>query len=254
MHWQAETLDGDAGSLSGSNTNVGQTPVAVVYGTSLQLFYYQPDQGLLRHAWSSDGNSWHFETLDSNSDSVSHFSANVGQDPSAVAYNGTLQLFYTDSSQGDLRHAWADSHGWHFENLDGDANSVGHSGANIGGNSTAFVYQGNLGVLYYDKTNGNLRHAWSDASGWHFETLAGDANSILGYDSDIGSQTAVVVDGSTLQVFAYEANGGNLVHIWNDSAGWHLENLDGAGGQPSTRENANVGADPTAVLFGSTLL
>ena len=250
--WQAETLDGDPGSLSGYNANVGQTPFAVVYNNSLQVFYYQPDQGVLRHAWSGNGSSWSFETLDGNSGSISHFSGNVGFDPSAVVYNGSLQLFYYNQSQGDLRHAWADANGWHFENLDGDAGSVGHIGANVGGSPTAFVFQSNLGVFYYDKDHHSLRHAWSDASGWHFETLAGGSNSTLGDTTDIGTTSTAVLDGTTLQVFVYQAGGGNLIHIWNDGT-WHEENLDGAGGSPSSRVDANVGLDPVAIMFGSTL-
>src|SRR5205085_1973746 len=104
-------LDGDSGSLSGYNANVGQTPYAVVYNNSLQLFYYQPDIGVLRHAWSGNGSSWSFETLDGTSGSNSHFVGNVGLDTSATVYNGTLQLFYTNTSQGDLRHAWSDANG-----------------------------------------------------------------------------------------------------------------------------------------------
>ncbi|MEO3859493.1 hypothetical protein [Acrocarpospora sp. B8E8] len=43
-----------------------------------------------------------------------------------------------------------------------------------------------LQLFYYDVTGGNLRHAWHDTAGWHFETLEGDPGSVSHLDRDIG--------------------------------------------------------------------
>jgi surface antigen len=247
--WNFETLEGDANSVSGHGSNVGQTPTATVHGGVLQLFYYESSTGNLRHAWKNSS-GWNFETLDGDSNSIAGFSANLGQDPTVVTYGTTLQLFYYDTTNGNLRHAWANSSGWHFENLDGDSNSIGGLNANVGGNPTAIVFQNALHAFYYDKTHADLRHMWSDASGWHTEKFEGDANSISGFSGSVGTMTAAVVEGAVLQLVHYEAGGGNLRHGWANSSGWHFENLDGAGGTPDGRLNANVGQDPVVMVFG----
>ena len=95
--------------------------------------------GVLRHAWSANGTFWNFENLDGGSGSVSGYTASVGSDPTAVSYSGTLQVFYYDSSYGNLRHAWSNSIGWHFENLDGDPGSIGKDDADVGYNPAALV-------------------------------------------------------------------------------------------------------------------
>lgn len=256
--WNFETLDGATSSYSGhSSADVGRTPSAVVYGTSLQLFYLDNTNGVLRHAWSANGTFWNFENLDGGSGSVSGYTASVGSDPTAVSYSGTLQVFYYDSSYGNLRHAWSNSTGWHFENLDGDPGSIGKDDADVGYNPAAVVYGSTLQVFYYDATNGNLRHAWSDSNGWHFETLDGDPGSIGKNNANLGlTPNATVLStssGTSLQVFYYDKTNGNLQHAWSDSSGWHFETLDGSGGSPAGRENADVGYDPVAIQYGNAV-
>ena len=36
---------------------------------------------------------------------------------------------------------------------------------------SATIYDNSLQLYYFDKTNGDLIHAWTDATGWHFEDL-----------------------------------------------------------------------------------
>lgn len=250
--WSFQNLDGDPGSIGRKDADLGQTPAAAVFGTSLQLLYYDATNTNLRHAWLSNG-TWKFENFEGDAGSVSGYTGNVGLDPTLQVHNGTLQAFYYDAGQKNLRHAWADSKGWHFQNLDGDAGSVGGLSADLGKNPAAAVYNNTLQVFYYDESNGNLRHAWSDSSGWHFETMEGDPNALLGYDSNVGAMPTVAVVGTTLQVFAYEPQWGALRHYWVDATGWHAENLDGLGGNPAGRRNGNVGADPVAIAFGGGL-
>jgi hypothetical protein len=67
-----------------------------------------------------------------------------------------------DVTHGDLRHAWSDANGWHFQTLDGSGGSTpGQISANVGYNPIALQYDTTLQVFYYDATNGDLRHTWS---------------------------------------------------------------------------------------------
>ena len=250
--WSFETLDGPGSSISGhTEDNVGATPnVIVADSNSLELFYYDVSAGTLRHSWANES-GWHFETLDGSSGSVSGAVANVGTDTTSAVYNGNLNLFYSDVSNGDLRHAWENETGWHFENLDGDAGSIAGYTANVGHNPVAVVFGETLQVFYYDETYGNLRHAWEAPSiGWQFENLEGNSSgTVSSYHSNVGLMpTATVLNGS-LQVLYYELTGGNLRHAWTSESGWHFENLDGAGGEPAGRENADVGYDPVAMPY-----
>jgi hypothetical protein len=46
-----------------------------------------------------------------------------------------------------------------------------------------------------------------------------------------------------------------LRHAWNDPiTGWNFEMLDGTGGLPSTRVNANVGFNPSVMLTTPTTI
>lgn len=237
--WHFEQLDGDTGSVSGYAGDVGKYVSARAVGNQLQVFYYDTTKGNLRHAWT-DANGWHFESLDGDAGSVSHHTADVGQDILVLQGSPNLQLFYYDATVGDLRHAWSDASGWHFEQLDGSGGSVSGRSADSGRHTSGLYQSGDIQLFYYEMTTGNLRHAWSDSSGWHFENLDGDTGSVSQTAGDVGKYTSVVFVGSYMQLFYYDSNNKNLRHAWNDSNGWHFENLDGDSGSVAGH-NADVG-------------
>lgn len=234
--WSFETLDGAGGSSGRMDGNVGLNPTVAVYGDSIQVFYYDAGNGNLRHAFASSTSGWQFETLDGDSGAVSHQSGNVGASSKAVSYasNGNLYVFYPNTDTGSLRTAVADATGWHFLNVDGDSGSLagqaGNYGQAVGASLTATVVGSDMQLFYYEAYGDNLRHAWyNTTSGWSFETLDGDSGSISGYDSSVGQNPSVTVMGSSIQLFYYDAGTGSLRHAWSGSSGWHFENLDGGG-------------------------
>ena len=213
--WHFENLDGDWGSIGKLNDNLGQSPYANVYGSSLQVFYYDASSGGLRHAWS-DSNGWHFENLDgANGSSISGSSLNVGLYPQFVTYNGTLQLFYYDISQGDLRHAWDDNRGWHFENLDGDIGSISKTYGMVGKSPTVFVLNNVLRVYYYDEINQSIKEAYDSPNGWHFGELDGINTSVTQFSVNLGENTSGTLFGGGIQLFEQNKNTGALRHLWN---------------------------------------
>lgn len=251
--WSFETLDGAGGANGRINANVGGQPSVTQQGGVVHVLYYDNTNGSLRHASSSDGTNWSFETLDGTGSvgGAGRTTANVGQTPSITSYGSGLQAFYYDATNGNLRHAWNDG-SWHFENLDGDPGSIAHSDANLGITPTAMSYNNTLQLFYYDNQNGNLRHGWADNTGWHFENLDGDPGSIAGLDSNVGVNTSFTSFGSTLQLYYYDSSNARLRHGWADGSGWHFENLDGA--LPSVGQNtANMGYYSTATVFNNTL-
>jgi len=245
-------LDGSSSSGGRIMADVGEGLTALEYGGSLQVFYYDRTNGDLRHAWMTNG-SWQFETLDGGgSGSISKYSGSAGMNPSAVVYQDSLQLYYYDKSNGNLRHAWANATGWHFENLDGDVGSVARNTADVGLYSTVTTFGDSLQLYYYDKSNGNLRHAWANATGWHFENLDGDSGSIARNSADVGINPSITSFGDSLQLYYYDKSNGNLRHAWANATGWHFENLDGDVGSVA-RNTADVGLYSTVTTFGDSL-
>ncbi|MGF7229607.1 MAG: hypothetical protein ACQR33_06555, partial [Candidatus Saccharibacteria bacterium] len=227
--WNVETLDGAGGGSGRMDGNVGVNPSVAVFGDSIQVFYYDATNGNLRHAWASSTVGWQFETLDGDSGAISGASGNVGSTSKVVVDStGALNIFYPNTDNGDLRRAWSDSTGWHFENLDGDSGSIagqaGNYGQSLGSSLSAIVVGTDMHVFYYATNGENLRHAWYNASGWHFETLDGDSGAISGYNASVGQNSSVAYNGS-LQLFYYDATGASLRHAWTDSTGWHFEEL-----------------------------
>ena len=69
--WHFGVLDGEGGSSGRVNANVGLAPTVTVYEGVLELFFYDSTAGSLRHAWSTNGTSWSFETFDGLGSSIS---------------------------------------------------------------------------------------------------------------------------------------------------------------------------------------
>lgn len=249
-NWTFETLDGSGGADARENSNLGINPTVTVLGSGLQLYYYSITHGNLRHAWYDT--TWHFENLDGDEGAVGHSSADLGDDPEVKVFNNNLQLMYYDVSNGNLRHAWTDSNGWHFENLDGDPGSVGRGNSNLGRQPALQVLNNNLQLFYYDVSNGNLRHAWTNSTGWHFENLDGDPGSVFRHNSNLGMTPAVTVQNNVLYLLYYDQQNGVLRHGYSDSTGWHKANLDGNYESVSQRLG-NSGIDPTIIPYGGNV-
>ncbi|HSX27960.1 MAG TPA: CHAP domain-containing protein [Candidatus Saccharimonadales bacterium] len=249
--WYFETIDGDPGSLGRTDHNAGQSPAAVSYGDSLQLFYYDEDQHALHHAWA-DSSGWHFEYLDGTGGSSGRVNYDVGRTPYAVVFGNALHVFYYDAANGNVRHAWSNDSGWHFETLDGDSGSISHAALDVGIEPVAVVYGTSLQLFYFNASAHTLRHAWMVDQGWHFETLDGDVGALSRYTGDVGRTSCAVVFAGGLHVYAYDQSGGHLRHEWSDTNGWHFENLDGDRGSIG-HQDGPVGAYSAVTMYGGTM-
>jgi hypothetical protein len=225
--WNFENLDGDPGSISHKDGDVGLFTSMVNYNGGLQLFYFDQNRQVLRHAWTDTTRGWQFEDLDGNLSSVARNNAAVGVSPSVTVYDGTIQLYYYDAGRTNVRHAWASAtRGWQFEDLDGDGNTaISRSLSDSGLTSGVAVVNNSLKVLYYDRSSGNLRTAWTTQTGWQFANLDGDPGSFGGQDGDVGFQSGVMDLSGSEQVFYYNRTTGSLRHAWTDTSGWHFEDL-----------------------------
>jgi hypothetical protein len=235
--WRYEALNGTGSGVTNDHFDGGNA--LLNYGGRLHGFYRNSTRSSLAHSWW-DGVKWNYENLDGNGRNTND---NVGGHVTSIQYGSQLQLFYSDATTHDLRHAWWDGAAWHFESLDGAGGGNGRTSNNVaGGVISVRQFGSQLQLFYSDDTAHALRHGWWDGSAWRFENL----------DTGLPSATYVASTqyGSTLQV-VYAGSGGLLRHAWYDTA-WHKETLDGAGGG-SGRTSNNVGDFASILQFGSQL-
>jgi len=211
--WKYENLDGDPGSVGRSNANLGEDPEVIIYNNEIQLYYYDIQNGNLRHAWTTN-RGWAFENLDGDPGSVGRYNSNLGRNPSLEIHNGHLQLYYYDIQNGNLRHAWTTNRGWAFENLDGDPGSVFGRNKNTGITPKVVSYNDVLYLFYYDQTDGELRYAYTDSSGWHKASLDGGLASLSRRDSNAGIDPTAIKYKNYLQLFYYDSSNTDLRHAW----------------------------------------
>ncbi len=248
--WAFETLDGAGGPNGRVNSFVGDYISAVLYNGRPHVFYYDVNNGNLRHAYYN-GVSWAFESLDGAGGPNGRLNGNVGEYTVALLYQGRPHVFYRDITNKDLRHGYWNGVFWDFETLDGHMNGPnGRIDADVqNGNGSVIVYNLRPHVFYKDGTNGNLRHAYYNGSVWVFETLDGHQTGPTGQiDANVGNASQVVLYKGRPHVFYSGAT--NLRHGYWNGVAWAFETLDGMGG-PNGRITGNIGGTQTsAILYG----
>lgn len=250
--WSFQTIDGDA-EVGGKYTHDSGRGISMVqYGTSLQLFYYDATWNNLRHAWSDDGATWKYENIDGDYGSVAKREANLGQSPYVSTFGKTLQLFYYDASSGNLRHGWSDHLGWHFENLDGENDSVSRKNLNVGLYPYFIDLNGSLQLYYYNESESALRHAWSDSRGWHFEDLDGTQGSVSRYDNMIGKQPFVTYFNNMLRIYYFDETLRTVREARSTPEGWKFGHLDGIN-TAVTRKDGSLGEQVSGAIHGDSL-
>jgi len=145
--WQISVVDGatagDVGRYT-SLTLVGNDPNGVA------ISYYDVTNGNLKFAWWS-GSAWSYTVVDSQGD--------VGQWTSLeVDSVGLAHIMYTAGGT-TLKHAWRSGPTWQTEIV--DESMQGYNSLALGQNYPQVSYQ----------KGGQLRYAYKDSTGWHYETV-----------------------------------------------------------------------------------
>jgi hypothetical protein len=151
--------------------------------------------------------------LDGSGGADGRITANVGTRSKLLNYGGTLQLFYYDTGNNNLRHAWAGNQGWKFENLDGDNGSIARNNGDAGIDVTASYNPSTGKLLLVYKHGTGIKYAWSNNTGWHFAYLDGTPYSLTGQTFAAPASNPIILPyGQSLQVFY--SNSGVLKHAW----------------------------------------
>jgi hypothetical protein len=195
-------------------------------GTDLGWYYLVPYTDNLGHLFASvlDG-TYHLATYQI--DTSDKFFQ-----PSSVAFNNRVYVFYADTQQQYLRVASSADNGqtWTYGVIDGVG---GPSGRYVWGPS-AVVYNNVLRVYYRDESNHDLREATStDGVNWTLSTIdgAGGTNGrILG---DVGMSPSVVVTAAGLCVVSLDQTDGTLRYgIFNGTSWTSFGVVDGGYSNP----------------------
>jgi hypothetical protein len=121
---------------------------------------------------------------------------------------------------GCAKYAYKDASGWHIEMVD----SVGgvHSGA--GAATSLALDAAGRPHISGEAGLGALRYAYKQGSSWQI-VYPGYGNM------SVGSYSSLALDGNGYPCILWHRHGGHC-YIWQDGAGWHLEDLEPQSGCP----------------------
>lgn len=176
----------------------------------------------------------------------------IGPRTAAITYGTQLRVFAYDATTGDLRWGTKSATGWSFATLDGAGGTAGRIDANVGEDQAAAVYRGQLYVVYYDRTHGDLRLARFDGAAWAFRTLDGAGGTAGRVSGNVGLRLSAVVYGGALHVLYVHSGSGDVRLATLNGSTWSFRTLDGAGGVAG-RIDGNVGWNTVMSVYGAKL-
>ncbi|MCZ7531774.1 MAG: hypothetical protein M5U31_16425 [Acidimicrobiia bacterium] len=217
--WAFEILDGKGGPNGRMNGGVGEEGAAILYNGRPHVFYRSDGIDSLRHAYYN-GSAWAFETLDGQGGPNGRINADVGWENSVVLYNGRPHVFYYNSTNDTLRHAYYNGWAWIFETLDGAGGPNGRVSSDVGEYGAVILYNGRPHVFYHADALNSLRHAYYNGSAWIFETLDGQGGPNGRINATVGIDNAALLYNGRPHLFYYDANNGNLRHAYYNGSAW----------------------------------
>jgi hypothetical protein len=145
--------------------------------------YYDGDTEDLEYAYK-DGSGWHTYIVDSSGKVGLYTSLDLDR-------SGYPHISYYDDGTEDLKYAYKDISGWHNTAVD-NMGLFGGSFLALDGSSYPHISY----CYYYvnQLANYDLRYAYQDSSGWHFQTVD---------SKGIGWYTPLALDGSGYPHIAY---------------------------------------------------
>jgi hypothetical protein len=205
--WKSSVLDTTADGKSVASTTFNGQP-AVAYTDS--------KSGDLKLA-TYDGKNWKKVTVDgaggSNGRTANTISGSISMCVNGSGVKQTLHIFYSDSTEKDLRYAVFNGKSFTFEVVDGNGPVVNEyteivrvrTASDVSISNACIATAGNVQVYYRDETQGVLLGAVkSKVSGWKYELVDGDRATDGRTTGDVGFHLQALFDGATSYV-AYDS-------------------------------------------------
>ena len=205
--WKSTVLDSAAD---------GKTVASTTFNGKPAIAYTDTKSGDLKLA-TFDGKSWKKVTVDGAGGSGGRTTDNIAGAIS-MCVNGsgvkqTLHIFYSDSTEKDLRYATYNGKSFAFETVDGNGSSVNNYEDPIRVRTSSDVSVANacvasasaVQVFYRDESQGVLLGAVrTKGAAWKYELVDGDRKTDGRTTGDVGFHLQAIFDGSTTYV-AYDS-------------------------------------------------
>ena len=205
--WKSTVLDSSAdGKTVASTTFNGQPAVA----------YTDTRSGDLKLA-TFDGKVWKKVTIDGAGGSGGRITDTIAG-PISMCVNGsgvkqTLHIFYTDSTEKDLRYATFNGKSYTFETVDGNGASVNNyedpirvrTSSDVSVSNACVASTSGVQVFYRDESQGVLLGAVkTKGASWKYELVDGDRKTDGRTTGDVGFHLQAIFDGVKTYV-AYDS-------------------------------------------------
>jgi hypothetical protein len=205
--WKSTVLDSaaDGKSLASATFN-GQPAIA----------YTDTKSGDLKLA-TFDGKKWNKVTVDgaggSSGRTTNTISGSISMCVNGSGLRQTLHIFYSDSTEKDLRYAVYNGKSFAVEIVDGNAPSVNEyteivrvrTASDVSVANACVATASSVQVFYRDETQGVLLGAVrTKTSSWKYELIDGDRKTDGRTTGDVGFHLQAIFDGSKVYV-AYDS-------------------------------------------------
>ncbi|MSV82750.1 MAG: fibronectin [Actinobacteria bacterium] len=205
--WKSSILDSTADGKSVSSTSFNGQPAVV---------YTDTKSGDLKLA-IFDGKSWKKVTVDG-AGGTGGRTSNPISGPVSLCVNGsgtkqTLHIFYSDSTEKDLRYAAYNAKRFTFEIVDGNGPSVNdyadpirvRTSSDVSVTNACVATASGIQVFYRDESQGVLLGAVKTKStSWSYEMIDGDRKSDSRTTGDVGFHLQAIYDGAKTYI-AYDS-------------------------------------------------
>ena len=205
--WTSSVLDSAAD---------GKTVASTTFNGKPAIAYTDTKSGDLKLA-TFDGKSWKKVTVDGAGGSGGRTTDNIAGAIS-MCVNGsgikqTLHIFYSDSTEKDLRYATYNGKSFAFETVDGNGSAVNNYEDPVRVRTSSDVSVANacvasasaVQVFYRDESQGVLLGAVrTKGAAWKYELVDGDRKTDGRTTGDVGFHLQAIFDGSTTYV-AYDS-------------------------------------------------
>jgi len=205
--WKSTVLD---------NTADGKSVVSTTFNGQPAIAYTDTKSGDLKLA-TYDGKKWKKVTVDGSGGSSGRtadtISGSISMCVNGIGLKQTLHIFYSDSTEKDLRYATYNGKSFAIEVVDGNGLTVNEYADPIRARTSSDVSVANacvatasaVQVFYRDETQGVLLGAVkTKTSAWKYELIDGDRKTDGRTTGDVGFHLQAIFDGTKIYV-AYDS-------------------------------------------------
>jgi len=201
--WKSSVIDPAADAKFLATSTYAGKPIVV---------YTDSKTGYIKMA-TFDGKKWVIQIIDGNSTKLGKTTNDVSGAlslcSSKVGKVETLNIFYSDLKDKDLRHAAFDGKKWSYEVVDGNGPAINDykdpvrvaTSSDVSVSNACVSTSAGLQVFYRDESQGILLGATKVAGKWSYELIDGDRDTDNRTTGDVGFHVKATNVGNSVYLF-----------------------------------------------------